>query len=100
MMTTCRVLPWRCSGLPQDGQMRTCIATIPPDRLTDSDSVIRDQLCDSDSVTKMLTSSAPTLPAFSGPLRFASSSQVGVFTFDDTGRTTFVDQSPDQGAAP
>ncbi|HJZ56018.1 MAG TPA: beta-propeller fold lactonase family protein [Gemmataceae bacterium] len=31
---------------------------------------------------------------------FASSSQVGVFTFDDTGRTTFVDQSPDQGAAP
>jgi 6-phosphogluconolactonase (cycloisomerase 2 family) len=31
---------------------------------------------------------------------FASSSQVGVFTYDETGRTTFVQAVPDTGAAP
>jgi 6-phosphogluconolactonase (cycloisomerase 2 family) len=31
---------------------------------------------------------------------FASSSQVGVFTYDETGRTTFVQAVPDAGAAP
>jgi 6-phosphogluconolactonase (cycloisomerase 2 family) len=31
---------------------------------------------------------------------FTSSKQVGVFTFDDTGRTTFVGTAPDQGIAP
>lgn len=31
---------------------------------------------------------------------FASSSQVGVFTYDETGRTTFVQAAADSGAAP
>jgi 6-phosphogluconolactonase (cycloisomerase 2 family) len=31
---------------------------------------------------------------------FASSSQVGVFTYDETGRTSFVQAVPDSGAAP
>lgn len=31
---------------------------------------------------------------------FASSSQVGVFTYDETGRTSYVGPTPDRGAAP